>query len=308
MQSIQSQPAAEERIGKSDPAEKVAASIVVPAFNEETSIRMQLEAIRQVLATSGHAFEIIVVDDGSTDHTAEEVERCGVRLVRLAHNRGYGAALKAGIACAANEWIVIIDADGTYPAEFIPPMLEEALNCDMVVGARVGKNVNIPLLRQPAKWILRRLASYLVQQPIPDLNSGLRVMRKSLVERFQHLLPSGFSFTTTITLALLSNDCRIHYVPIEYRRRGGSSKIRAAHAYQFLLLILRTMVYFNPLRIFLPLGAVPFFLGFGKLIYDLVQRNITDSAVMGILAGIIIWAVGLLADQISRVSMVARSK
>ena len=308
MQNTQSITATDEMGGKSGAAERIAVSVVVPAFNEETLIGTQIESIQHVMRSSGHAVEIIVVDDGSTDRTATEVERRGVRLVRLPRNRGYGAALKAGIAAAANEWVVIIDADGTYPAEAIPAMLANATDYDMVVGARVGKNVHVPLARQPAKWFLQRLASYLVQQPIPDLNSGLRVMRKSLVERFQHLLPSGFSFTTTITLALLSNDFRVHYHPIEYRRRGGQSKIRPAHAYEFLLLILRTIVYFNPLRVFLPLGALPFFLGFGKLIYDIAQKNITDSAVMGILTGIILWAVGLLADQISRVSMAARPK
>ena len=283
-------------------------SIVVPAFNEEERIGAQLEHIRQVMEPSGWPFEVIVVDDGSTDGTAAEAKRHPVRLVQLPRNRGYGAALKAGIAAAGSEWIVIIDADGTYPAEEIPRMLELAADHDMVVGARIGQDVNIPPLRRPAKWLLAWLASYLAEQPIPDLNSGLRVLKRPLVEKYEHLLPSGFSYTTTITLALLCNDYRVHYHPIDYAKRVGTSKIRARHASQFLMLILRTVVHFNPLRVFLPLGLVFFLAGMAKFVYDVFLWNLSESAVMGILTGVIIWCVGLLADQISRIGMSLRPK
>jgi len=288
------------------PAVVDAVSIVIPAYNEEGQIGAQLEALQQVMERIGRAFEIIVVDDGSTDGTAAEAERRGVRLIRLPYNRGYGAALKAGIAAAQYGWILITDADGTYPSAAIPALLEEAGDFDMVVGARVGENVHIPMLRRPAKWFLGVLASYLAEQPIPDLNSGLRVIRKSLVRRYWHLLPKGFSFTTTITLAALCNHYRVCFHPIDYLKRGGKSKIRARVAYDFLLVILRTVVYFNPLRVFLPLGAVLFLPGLVKFIWDVTQRNITDSAVMGLLGGIIVWAVGLLADQMSRIAMALR--
>lgn len=284
-----------------------AVSVVVPAYNEEHTIGRQIEAIERVMTETARPYELIVVDDGSTDSTAREAEQRGARLIRLPHNRGYGAALKAGIAAAQNEWIVITDADGTYPCEAIPPMLERAPDYDMVVGARLGENVHIPVFRRPAKWFLGVLASYLAEQPIPDLNSGLRVMKKSLVRKYWHLLPVGFSFTTTITLALLCNHYRVHFHPIDYHKRGGQSKIRVRHAYDFLLLILRTVIYFNPLRVFLPLGALVFFPGLGKFIYDVVVlRNITDSAVMGLLGGVIVWSVGLLADQMSRLAMALR--
>jgi glycosyltransferase involved in cell wall biosynthesis len=231
-----------------------------------------------------------------------------VHLIRQGRNRGYGAALKTGIRAAQHELIVITDADGTYPAESIPALLDHAAENDMVVGARVGENVHIPLVRRPAKWVLGRLASYLAEEEIPDLNSGLRVMKKSLVEKYEHLLPSGFSFTTTITLALLCSGCRVHYHPIEYHKRVGHSKIRAAHAYQFLMLILRTIVYFNPLRVFLPLGLLFFLAGMAKFAYDITLWNLSESAVMGVLAGVIIWCVGLLADQISRMALYLKSK
>jgi glycosyltransferase involved in cell wall biosynthesis len=283
--------------------ERRAISIVVPAYNEARSIGPQLEHLRQVMDASCWPYELVVVDDGSTDGTAAEVERHDVRLIRQPRNFGYGAALKAGIDAAKHDWIVIIDADGTYPAEEIPRMLEFAADFDMVVGARVGQNVNIPPQRRPAKWILAKLSGYLAEQIIPDLNSGLRVLKRDLVRKYEHLLPDGFSFTTTITLALLCNHYRVYYHTINYAKRVGASKIRAAHAYQFLMLILRTVVYFNPLRVFLPLGLVFFLAGVAKFIYDIFLWNLSESAVMGVLTGVIIWCVGLLADQISKIAM-----
>ena len=283
-------------------------SVVMPAFNEEHGIGPQIERLRGVMQGCGREFEIVVVDDGSTDGTAAEARKHDVRLVQQGRNRGYGASLKAGIAVATHDWIVIIDADGTYPAESIPALLEHGETNDMVVGARVGDDVNIPWQRRPAKWILARLASYLAEQEIPDMNSGLRLMKRPLVEKFEHLLPSGFSFTTTITLALLCNDYLVKYIPISYAKRVGSSKIRAGHAYQFLLLILRTVMYFNPLRIFLPLGAVFFTYGVAKLVYDIFKENVSESAILGILSAFMLWAIGLLGDQISRFGMFIRRR
>ncbi|MBI3661805.1 MAG: glycosyltransferase family 2 protein [Acidobacteria bacterium] len=283
-------------------------TVVVPAYNEEKGIGPQIERLRHVMEGCGRAFEIIVVDDGSTDNTAAEAGKHAVRLIQQGRNRGYGASLKAGIAAAENDWIVIIDADGTYPAEMIPALLECGDEYDMVVGARVGEDVNIPWQRRPAKWILAKLASYLAEQEIPDMNSGLRLLKRPLVDKFEHLLPSGFSFTTTITLALLCNEYQVQYVPISYAKRVGSSKIRPGHAYQFLLLILRTVMYFNPLRIFLPLGLVFFLYGVAKLIYDIYRQNVSESAILGVLSAFLLWGVGLLGDQISRFGMFIRSK
>jgi len=297
-----------ERGTGAGPQTRAGVTVVVPAYNEEGAIGAQIERVRQVMEQSGWPYELIVVDDGSTDGTAFEARKHAVKLIQQGGNRGYGEALKTGIAAAQNDCIVIIDADGTYPAQEIPRLLEYAREYDMVVGARTGADVNIPLVRRPAKWLLARLASYLAEQDIPDMNSGLRVLKRPLVEKFGHLLPSGFSFTTTITLALLCNQYRVFYHPINYAKRVGESKIRAKHAYQFLLLILRTTVYFNPLRVFLPLGATFFAAGVGKLVYDIYIGNLSESAVMGILSGILIWCVGLLADQISRIAMAIKAK
>ena len=224
-------------------------------------------------------------------------------MLRHRTNRGYGAALKQGVAAAAHGWILITDADGTYPTESIPELLSNADHATMVVGARTGQTVKVPLSRRPAKWFLRRLASYLAGQRLPDINSGLRLMRRSLIERYVHLLPSGFSFTTTITLAATVNDHPVEYVPIDYFARLGESKIRPRHAYDFTLLILRTIVFFNPLKVFIPAGLLLALAGIAKFVYDITQDNLSESAVLALLGAMIIWAVGLLADQNSRIAM-----
>ena len=297
-----------ERAETAEVASSVAVSVVMPAFNEAQMVGVQIERIREVMDRTSCPYELIVVDDGSTDGTANVVRQHAVQLIEKKYNRGYGAALKTGIAAAKYDWILIIDADGTYPAESIPNLLQALPEYDMVVAARTGQHVHIPLVRRPMKWVLGRLANYLARQPIPDLNSGMRVFRKSLAERFEHLLPSGFSFTSTITMSMLLNDYRVLYLPIDYHKRVGFSKVRALHVYDFLLVILRTAIYFNPLRFFLPLGAVFFLAGLVKLVFDSVHWTFSPTAGIFLLAALIIWAVGLLSDQISRIALIARTK
>jgi glycosyltransferase involved in cell wall biosynthesis len=286
----------------------VAVSVVMPAFNEAQMVGAQIERIREVMNRTNCPYELIVVNDGSTDDTANAVRQHHVHLIEKKYNRGYGAALKTGIAAAKYDWILIIDADGTYPAESIPNLLQALPDYDMVVAARTGKHVHIPLVRRPMKWVLGRLANYLARQPIPDLNSGLRVFRKSLAEKFEHLLPSGFSFTSTITMSMLLNDYRVLYLPIDYHKRVGFSKVRALHVYDFLLVILRTAIYFNPLRFFLPLGAVFFVAGLVKLAFDMAHRAFSSASGIFLLAALVIWALGLLSDQLSRIALSARAK
>ena len=277
-----------------------AVSVIIPAFNEAPHIASQLRTVRDVMQQTGWEFEIIVVDDGSSDETGENAAAEGVRVLRHRRNYGYGAALKRGIAEAKYDWILITDADGTYPSAAIPDLLGVASGNDMVVGARLGETVQIPLARRPAKWLLTHLASYLAGQTLPDLNSGFRLMRKALPQAYLKLLPAGFSFTTTITLAAVCNDHPVEYVPIDYYRRLGKSKIRPSHAYEFMLLILRTVVFFNPLKVFIPLGALLALSGLAKFAYDVTRRDLSESAVLAILGALIVWSVGLLADQNAR--------
>lgn len=288
--------------------EAVDLTVVIPAFNERQGVGQTVEQVRTVLAGKPYTSEMIVVDDGSTDDTAEQAEASGARVLRLPVNGGYGAALKAGIAGSSSEYIVIIDADGTYPAEAIPDMVAQAAGADMVVGARPTNSSNIPRIRRPAKWFLNKLGSYLAGQKIPDINSGLRVMRKSTLRRFLPLLPSGFSFTTTISLLMLCTHHKVVYWSIDYHPRVGSSKIRPADFTNFVMLVLRTIVLFNPLKIFLPLGMILFLLGLLKFIQDLFLWNLSETAVMAFLAAVIVWSVGLLADQIARISFSMRQE
>jgi glycosyltransferase involved in cell wall biosynthesis len=278
-------------------------SVVIPAYDEAAHVADQVRDVQRVMGASGWTYEIIVVDDGSTDGTAEKAASVGgVRVLRRARNRGYGAALKLGIDHARYPWILITDADGTYPVAEIPRLLAAAPDNDMVVGARTGGNVKIQLLRRPPKAFLNWLASYLAGQKLPDINSGLRLMRTALVRRYEHLLPSGFSFTTTITLAAACNDHSVEYVPIDYHARLGTSKMRPRAAYDFTLLILRTIVFFNPLKVFLPVGAVMFAAGIVKFGYDVLLDNLSESAVLALLGALLVWAVGLLADQNARIA------
>jgi glycosyltransferase involved in cell wall biosynthesis len=280
-----------------------AVSVVMPAFNEAPHVAAQVRAVDEAMRASGRLFELIVVDDGSTDGTGEAAAAEGARVVRQPANLGYGAALKRGIASARHDWILITDADSTYPAAAIPRLLERAEGNEMVVGARTGARVEFQSTRVPAKWFLNRLASFLAGRAIPDLNSGMRVMRRDLVRRYEHLLPQGFSFTTTITLACACNGHAMEFVPIDYGRRLGRSKIRVRHAFDFLILILRLVLLFNPLKVFIPAGSLLLIAGLAKLAWDGSRGEISEVAVLTLLGALILWCVGLLADQGARMAM-----
>jgi glycosyltransferase involved in cell wall biosynthesis len=281
-------------------AEKNRVSIVIPAFNEEESAAQVMEEIKKVVAADPNEYEIIVVDDGSTDNTAQVLEAAGVRVVRHPVNRGYGAALKTGIRHAAGDIVVITDSDGTYPNEQIPAIVGLMKDHDMVVGARIGSKVSIPLIRRPAKWALRMLANYLSGSKIPDLNSGLRAFRRDVARRFFNILPDGFSFTTTITLAMLCNGYSVYNHPIDYFKRGGKSKISPIKdTLNFINLIVRTIMYFNPLKVFMPVSVFLFVAGVAFLVYDVwVVRNLGDKTVLALSLALLVGMLGMLADLI----------
>ena len=275
-------------------------SIVIPTYNEEESVTQVVEHIKLVMESHSINYEIIVVDDGSTDKTAELLMNLPVKLIQHPDNRGYGASLKTGIRNASNEIIVITDADGTYSPDEIPNILSHIDQFDMVVGARTGRNVKIPLIRKPAKWFLAKLANYLSETKIPDLNSGLRAFRKGLVMKFFNILPNGFSFTTTITLGMHSNDYSVKYIPINYDKRSGKSKIRPIKdTLNFILLIISTTMYFNPLKVFLPISFIFLTFGIGLLYYDIfIDRNLGDKTILVFSVAFLIGVLGLLADLI----------
>lgn len=278
-------------------------TVIIPAFNEEKIIAEDIDVIVEAMEKSDYQYEIIVVDDGSTDKTAQIIKaKKEVKLIQHSYNRGVGAARKTGIIKARGEIIVMTDGDGTYPNQDIPKLLNYIKNYDMVVGARIGKNVTWPLIRRPARWFIRKLASYLIATKIPDLNSGLRVFKKDLARKFFAILPDGHSWVSTITLAFLANGYTIKYVPIDYYKRKGKSTIHPIKdTYNFILLVIRTVMYFNPLRIFLPLTGIVLSIAIVRTIYDAtVLHRIKESDIMLFLTGLIIGMLGLLADLIVR--------
>jgi glycosyltransferase involved in cell wall biosynthesis len=275
-------------------------SVVIPAYNEGLAVGSVVSEIGQLLASRDIDAEIIVVDDGSTDSTGQLARAAGARVLRHRSNRGYGAALKTGIAEARNNVIAITDADGTYPARYLPEMLRLLEQADMVVGARKGSNVRVPLVRRPAKWALNRLANYLSNARIPDLNSGLRVFRRDVVLQYFPILPDQFSWTTTITLALHCDKYAVTYIPIDYLSRKGNSKIVPWDAGTFLILILRTAMLFRPLRVFLPLVCIFFAYGVAKMTIDLIRDPmISSSAVLALMGALIMLLIGMLGDAIA---------
>lgn len=278
-------------------------SVVVPAYNEEKGIGEVIDQIRAAVAQIDVPHEIIVVDDGSRDRTAEIVAAKPVRLLRHETNRGYGAALKTGMASATYRHVAILDADGTYEPADLVKLIQSMGDCDMVVGARTGRGARIPLLRRPAKWFLNRLANYLTETNIPDLNSGFRIFDKEVAQRFLPILPSSFSFTTTLTMAMLTSGCAVTFVPTSYGKRKGKSKIRPVRdTINFFSLVLRTALYFAPVKIFLRLSFFLIALSLLKmvLIDILLIQNMTDSTLLLLLAGIQVGMLGLLADLIDK--------
>ena len=277
-------------------------SIIIPVYNEEGAIASTLAAVDATMRPTGRVYEVLVVDDGSSDGTADVLAGTSARVVRHRANRGYGAALKTGIRATAHPLIAILDADGTYPIARLPELLAELDEADMVVGARTGGSVHVPALRRPVKWLLTRVANVLSGHRIPDLNSGMRVFRRELATRFFGLFPDGFSFTSTITLASHINGYRVEYVPIDYYRRTGASSIRPVRdTLNFFLLIVRMVVTFRPLNVFLPTAAALLVLGAVKAALDFTRTGAFGvGAAILILTAIQIALMGLLADLVTR--------
>ncbi len=280
-------------------------SIIIPVYNEEKCIASVLREIEDVMDRSKLSYEIIVVNDGSTDKTLQVLKSSGsnIKVVNHRVNRGYGASIKTGIGNAQQEVVVITDADGTYPNERIPELVSYIKNYDMVVGARTGVSVKIPLIRKPAKWVINRLANYLTGVKIPDLNSGFRVMKKAIANKFSRLLPDQFSYTATITLAMFTNGYQVKYIPVDYHVRIGQSKIKPIRdTLNFIQLIVRTVMYFNPLKIFIPLSLVLFFMSIGVFLYSyfFTPKVMDVTTVILFVSAIQVLAIGMVADLVDK--------
>lgn len=277
-------------------------SIVIPSYDEGPSLAVTLDELTRFLDGYPGEKEILVVNDGSTDTTPKVLAAFPVvRALHHATNRGYGAALKTGSRRATGDVVLFFDADGQHDPAWILPLLEAMGGSDMAVGARQGV-FHSPAWRVPGKWLLARLANYLVNRKIPDLNSGFRAVRREVLLQYLHLCPDKFSFTSTLTMALLSERHEVTYVPIRVRPRKGRSTVRVSTGFETILLLLRLITLFNPLRVFLPTSAGLMVLGLGwSSFYIFHQRGLSVGGMLLIMTSLLMFFVGLIADQVSAI-------
>ncbi|HEX6871595.1 MAG TPA: glycosyltransferase family 2 protein [Micromonosporaceae bacterium] len=291
--------------------ERLDVTVVLPCYNEQDHVIDEIERITAAMDASGLRYELLAIDDASTDRTLEVLQQARLRfphlrLLAFHRNGGSGTARRIGTQQARGEIVVWTDADLTYPNERIPELVELLVKdstIDQVVGARTSEQGTHKLLRVPAKWFIRKVAERLAGVRIPDLNSGLRAFRREVALPYLRLLPPGFSCVTTITMAFLHNQHEIQYVPIEYSRRAGSSKFHfVKDAYRYILQVLRMVMYFNPLKVLMPPALFLLALGVVKVGYDLVVHPVrfSNNTIMLLMTGMILGAVALLADLIVR--------
>ena len=281
-------------------APEVDVTIVLPVFNENGHLEKEIFRVRESMEASDYSYEILVVDDGSTDGSGEVLREIdGIRLLQFAHNRGSGSARKYGTLAARGQIVVWTDVDMSYPNDQIPALLDELDHYDQVVGARRTEEGTIKLLRKPAKWFIRRLATYLSGTKIPDLNSGFRAFRRDVALQFLYLLPAGFSCVTTITMTFLSNGYSIKYVPIDYAPREGESKFHWwKDTRRYLLQVVRMVLSYSPLKVLMPPAILLGLIGSGKLMYDLIEKDFRIATntivILGVSASLALLA--MLAD------------
>lgn len=265
-------------------------------MNEADSIATVVAQLRDAAPWN----EIIVVDDGSSDDTAARARAAGACVLRHPYNKGNGAAVKSGIRQAGGEYILILDADGQHPPADAQRIAARLGEFDLVIGAR-NAGTQASIARRAGNALLNNLASYLTSRPIPDLTSGFRGARSECLREFIHLLPNGFSTPTTTTLAFIKAGYNVAFEPIHARQRRGASKIRFAHdGARFLLILLKIVTLFSPLRIFLPLSALSFAVGSIYGVWNMIlTRKIPNGAVILILFAVIVFLVGLVSEQVA---------
>jgi glycosyltransferase involved in cell wall biosynthesis len=283
-----------------------AVSIVLPVFNEVDHLVQEIDRIRHSMDSSPYSYEIVVVDDGSSDGSGELLRTIdGIRLVRFAENRGSGTARRVGTEAARGQVVVWTDVDMTYPNDDIPQLVKELEGHDQVVGARRSEEGTMKFLRVPVKWFIRRLASFLASTNIPDLNSGFRAFRRDVALQFINLLPKGFSCVTTMTMSFIANGYSVKHVPIDYLPRAGQSKFHwRKDTQQYLIQVVRLVMSYDPLRVFIPLGTALTVIALGKLGFDLVVHplRVASNTLLIFFAAFQTFAIGLIADLVVRVN------
>jgi len=278
-------------------------SIVVPIYNEEKAIQEFLKKLKDALKNVKISHEIIAVDDASSDKTYERLKEVkGLRVIRHPYNKGYGASLKTGARNSKGSYVLFIDGDGEHDPKNIPKLTKYRKTYDMVVGARKFYS-STP--RMIAKKIITGLANYVSEVKIPDLNCGLRLVKRDILLNYLDSLPNRFSFTSTITMIFIKSGYSIKYVPVNILKRKGKSKINPVKDFiNFLVLVMKTSLIFSPLKIFLPVSLLFFILGMGYLVYYIVlYADVPDSAIFLLTTSIIIFFFGFISDQISSLKL-----
>jgi glycosyltransferase involved in cell wall biosynthesis len=281
-------------------------SIVIPAFNEEKGIRPGLERIIEM--GFHEKYEVIYIDDGSTDETFSIISQFPVKCYRHFVNKGYGAALKTGIRKAKGDKIVILDSDGQHDPKYIDQLISMLENYDMVIGERTDDSFQVKR-RQKGKRLIRLVGEHLVEQKLPDYNSGFRGFDRKLISEMLHIMPNGFSFSTTSTLAFLKEGYTIGTFPIVVEERiGRSSNVKfVKDGSKTMLLLVRIIMLFNPLKIFFPASVWMLLIGSGWGVAGyFIAGRFPNSAVLVVIMGMFIFFIGLLADQIALLNRAKR--
>jgi len=279
--------------------QKINFSVIIPVFNEEQAIGKVVTDLKKYLSREKYNYEIIVVNDASTDKTGKILNNLsGIKIVNHFYNKGYGASIKTGTRSAQYDYILFFDGDGQHKPENIKELIKEIPKYDMVIGAR--EYYSGQSLKKPGKKLLTWIANYLMEKKIPDINSGFRIIKKSLFLKFIHILPNSYSVTTTITLAFYKDALNIKFVPITTNKRKGKSKVRIKHGISAILLILRVIMLFNPLKVFIPISVLLLSSGILFSLFGIIYYNsLPNSGIIIILSGIILFFNALLADQLS---------
>lgn len=277
-------------------------SIIIPACNEAESIPSVIERIHQTMDRINRVYEIIVVDDGSSDGTAKMAKKAGVKVISHPYNIGNGAAVKTGIRNATGEILVMIDGDGQHDPADIPKLIEKAGPYDMAVGARTRES-RTSLHRNIANSVFNRLATYVCGRRIEDLTSGFRAVKTHIAREFIPLLPNRFSYPTTITLAAVRSGYSLAYVPIKADQRVGKSKIKLIQdGARFLLIIFKITTLYSPMKIFLPVSIMTFLTGFGYGLFKIVFLNSRygPTSAMLMIVSVLMFLIGLVSEQIAQ--------
>jgi len=284
-------------------SKKIKLSIIIPIFNEEGAIAQVINGLINELGRLDLEYELIAVNDGSTDGSKEILENItGIRLINHPYNKGYGASLKTGARNAKFDWLLFFDGDGQHKTEYIKEFLKYIEDYDAIIGWRQGYKG--PALRQPGKKLLHFIANYLIERKILDLNCGLRLLKRKPFLQYEHLFPNGFSLSTTSTLAFLKEGLNVKYVPITINKRCGKSSVKISDGLRTIMLIIRLIMLFSPLKIFVPISFIGFLISISWIIYDLISNNfqlISKSSGFLFVASLLIFLFGLLADQVAAI-------